>query len=98
MKEISSSVTHVIRSAAVLAVALPITIATSLAIAQSSQKPEKTAQSVEISTLKDKLTLPCIKYQAAKADSKLERESKTAIDDVMGGDVVHSKVCGWAIN
>ena len=41
----------------------------------------------------DVLAEPCIGWAVSKVDSKLERESKTAIDDIFGGEVDYSKVC-----
>ena len=41
----------------------------------------------------DVLAEPCIGWAVSKVDSKLERESKTAIDDIFGGEVDYGKVC-----
>ena len=51
-----------------------------------------------VDKLKSKLATDCIKFLVSKDDSSLERQAKTAVDKVFGGDVNHREVCDWVIS
>ena len=40
----------------------------------------------------------CVKYLVSKNDSKLEREAKTELDEVFGGEVNYKEVCNWTFS
>ena len=40
----------------------------------------------------------CIKFLVSKDDSKMERDAKTALDEVFEGDVNHAEVCKWVFS
>ena len=90
-------INHLVRSAAIAAVGLPLAFSTSGLINTTSsvaqQATEETGVQEVYSKYGDKLAEPCIGWAVSKIDSKLERESKTAIDEVFGGEVDYSKVC-----
>ena len=90
-------INHLVRSAAIAAVGLPLALSTSglintTATAAKDATTETGVQEV-YSKYGDVLAEPCIGWAVSKVDSKLERESKTAIDDVFGGEVDYAKVC-----
>ena len=90
-------VNHIIRSVAIAAVGIPVAVATSGLINTTSQAAaqatEKTGKDLVYAEYTDKLTKACIGWAVSKVDTKLERESKNIIDEVMGGEVDYSKVC-----
>ena len=90
-------VNHLVRSAAIAAVGLPLTLSTSGLINTSASVAQKatteTGVQVVYSNYGDKLAEPCIGWAVSKVDTKLERESKNAIDEVFGGEVDYQKVC-----
>jgi hypothetical protein len=94
------SIENLVRSGVVLAVGLPLTLTvgslvnTTADLARSSTPSEST---LEQETLKDSLTLPCLKYLMSKEDSKLEREAKNEVDEIMGGEVSYGAVCKWVL-
>jgi len=51
-----------------------------------------------IDSLRGDLTKPCLDFYVSKVDSKLEREAKNTIDDVMGGEVNHKGLCDYIVN
>ena len=87
-------VANYVRSAVLLVVALPITVATSLAL---TDRPRENKSQVAQADIKAELTLPCLRYALSKGDSKLEREAKNAVDDVLGGEVNHGEACKWVL-
>ena len=86
------SINNLVRSAVLLAVGLPISLAV---IAQVPEKEAKT----EAEQLKSRLELPCLRYALTSVDSKGERSSKDAIDEVLGVDGAdYKEVCRWTLN
>ena len=90
-------VNHLVRSAAIAAVGLPLALSTSGLINTTSnaaaEATTKTGVQQAYADYGDKLAEHCIGWAVSKVDSKLERESKTAIDDIFGGEVDYKKVC-----
>ena len=90
-------VNHLVRSAAIAAVGLPLALSTSglinttATVAQDAT--EETGVQKVYAIYGDELAEACIGWAVSKADTKLERESKNAIDEVFGGEVDYSKVC-----
>lgn len=86
--------------AVVLAVAFPLgnlsnsigRLATATA-ATVEETNRRTGAQTEFETMVDELQGPCIDYTISKADSKLERQAKTAIDDYFGGEVSYAAIC-----
>ena len=91
-----------VRSAAVVVIGLPITLSitnlTNTTARVAELALDKSASVEVIDGLRGELTKPCIDYYVSKQDSKLEREAKNSIDDVMGGEVNHRGLCDYIIN
>lgn len=83
-----------VRSAVILAVGLPLALGVS-----SSLNKAETPDQVENAVDAYRLTLveQCIKFQAAKIDSKLEREAQNELDESFDGEVMHNEVCRWVL-
>jgi hypothetical protein len=88
------NINNLVRSAVLLVVTLPVTVAATVAL--SERPPVNVARETQES-LKAELTEACIKFAVSKVDSKLEREAKNDIDDVLGGEVNHREACKWAL-
>ena len=88
------NVNQLVRSGVVLAIGLPISIGV---VVNGLRAPEKNEAAIIQSELKADLTVPCIKYALSKEDSKLEREAKNEIDEVMGGEVSYVETCKWVL-
>lgn len=88
------NIDNLVRSAVILAVGLPLSVAATLSIVE---KPEVNEQTVITSSLKAKATDGCVKYLLSKSDSRLERESQNSLDEVFGGEVDHLSVCKWVL-
>ena len=94
-------VNHLVRSAAIAAVGLPLAVSTSglinttadVTTASSERLLRESRVQQVYSEYGDQLAEACIGWAVSKVDSKLERESKTTIDDVFGGEVDYAKVC-----
>ena len=94
-------INHLVRSGAIAAVGLPLALSTSGLINTTAAVTETTSERVlresgvdqAYARYGDELAEPCIGWAISKIDSKLERESKTAIDEVFGGEVDYKKVC-----
>ena len=95
------NIENLVRSGVVLAVGLPIALSLNNLVTTTATLAENAAESSKSDTvvtdLKGDLTEPCVKYLVSKVDSKLERESKSEIDDVLGGDVNHREICKWVL-
>ena len=94
------NVENLVRSGVVLAVGLPVALSlgglvnTTSDLARESRESEAEVVAQE---LKNELTVPCIKYLVSKVDSKLEREAKNEIDEVLGGEVDYGNTCKWVL-
>ena len=90
-------INHLVRSAAIAAVGLPLAISTSGLISTTAtaakDATERTGVQEVYTNYGDQLAKACIGWAVSKVDSKLERESKNTIDEVMGGEVDYKKVC-----
>ena len=93
-------VENLVRSAVVLLVGLPIalslgglTTATTRVLERSATDPTAKAANA----LKEQLTKPCLDWGFSKVESKLEREAKNEIDEIMGGEVSYQDLCGWVL-
>jgi len=89
------NVENLVRSGVILVVALPISIATAFSL---SERPRTNESVVTQDALKAELTLPCLRYALSKSDSKLEREAKNAVDEVLGGEVNYQEACKWVLS
>ena len=91
-----------VRSLAVVVVGLPLTLSitnltnTTAEVAKLALKD--TVANETIDSLRGDLTKPCLDFYVSKVDSKLEREAKNTIDDVMGGEVNHKGLCDYIVN
>ena len=94
-------VNHLVRSAAIAAVGLPLALSTSGLISTTAEVTSAGSQRVlresevqrTYAKYGDLLAEACIGWAVSKVDSKLERESKNTIDEVFGGEVDYGKVC-----
>ena len=94
-------INHLVRSGAIAVVGLPLALSTSGLINTTAEVTaagsERVLRESEVqrtyAKYGDQLAEACIGWAVSKVDSKLERESKTAIDDIFGGEVDYSKVC-----
>ena len=94
-------VNHLVRSAAIAAVGLPLAFSTSGLINTGASTMARTTDraldrsevDVVVTDYGSKLAKACIEYAVSKVDTKLEREAKNTIDEVMGGEVNYGKVC-----
>ena len=96
----SLNIENLVRSGVVLAVGLPLTLTVASLVNTTADLARITApsvSSVEQQDLKDQLTVPCLKYLVSKTDSKLERDAKNDIDDVLGGEVDYGNTCKWVL-
>ena len=94
-------INHLVRSAAIAAVGLPLAVSTSGLISTTASVTEAGSERVlresrvqqVYSEYGDQLAEACIGWAVSKVDTKLERESKNTIDEVFGGEVDYQKVC-----
>jgi len=90
-------VNHLVRSCAIAAVGLPLALSTSGLINTTSTAAQNATEESGVQQVYakygDVLAEPCVGWAVSKVDSKLERESKNAIDEVFGGEVDYGKVC-----
>ena len=96
--------TTLVKGAVAVVVGLPLSIGGLLAMSSFSNLANVAAntmteskQDTTVADFKAELTGPCVRYLLSKGDSKLEREAKNELDDILGGEVVHSNVCKWVI-
>jgi hypothetical protein len=90
-------INNIFRSATIAVVGLPLALSTS-GLINSAASAARNAQGVpEVVQVRQefagKIAKACYGYALSKNDSTLERESKTAIDEVFGGEVNYQAVC-----
>ena len=93
------NINSIIRSVAVVVVGLPIALSfgnlTNTTASVAALALEKSPGNEKLEALHAELIKPCLDYYVSKVDSKLEREAKNTIDDVMGGEVNHKGLCDY---
>ena len=96
------NIENLVRSAAIIVVGLPFALSISNLTNTTAEVAklalEKSPAQEVIDGLRAELTKPCLDYYLSKVDSKLEREAKNTIDDVMGGEVNHKGICDYIVN
>ena len=96
------NIENLVRSAAIVAVGLPLSLSITNLTNTTSRVAEmaldENPQTRIIEKLQSELTEPCLDFYVSKVDSKLERNAKNEIDDVMGGEVNHKGLCDYIIN
>ena len=94
------NVENLVRSAVVVAVGLPVALSLANLTGTASRLAEQslTDPTSEVTaSLKSELAGPCVRYMLSKADSKLEREAKNDIEEVVGGPVNYTETCKWVL-
>jgi hypothetical protein len=97
----NSDTTNIIRSAAFLLCALPITVSLANRLNVGTdvvrKQIEVTPAQQAVIDLKNDLTKICIDYKLSKADTKLERQAKNDIDEVFDGEVLYNVTCNYVL-
>ena len=82
---------NIVRSAALVIVGLPLALSSSSLINSAASAARNAQGSAVVLDVRQeyagKIAKACYGHALSKDDSKLERESKTAIDEVFGGEV-----------
>ena len=102
IKDLNINVSSLVRSGVVLVIGVPAVIGLGNVLntaAESTQRAEQPdVRQLVIESYQGQAAEACVKFLVAKSDSKMERESKTELDDVFGGDVNHAEVCKWVFS
>ena len=87
------NVNQLVRSAVVLVVGLPVSLAVALAAL-----PEAESRATQIQNdTKAKLTETCLQFAFSGKDSKAERAAKDAVDEEFGEGADYAGVCKWVL-
>ena len=84
-----------IRSGVILLIGAPLSLGVLSNVMASNSVPKATA---ELERIQGRLTEPCVRYIFSKNDSKLERDAKNDIDDIVGGEVAYGETCKWVLS
>ena len=85
---------NTIRSAVILVVGLPITVA----VAAAGFVDATPSEMKETTRIKAALTEGCVDYAVSNSDSKLERQGQDKIDEVLGaGGANYKDLCNWVL-
>ena len=87
------NVNQLVRSAVVLVVGLPISLAVALSVLPEGETRAEKAQN----QLKGDLTKVCLDYAFSGRDTKAERAAKDAIDDRLGEGTDYAGACKWVL-
>ena len=94
------NIENLVRSGVVLVVGLPLALSVGglTGAVTETIRSSATDPTAEVANdLKSELTGPCVSWGFSKVDSKLEREAKNQIDEIMGGEVSYKDICGWVL-
>ncbi len=82
-----------LRSAVLLVVGLPLSASVFVSVTTTDPATDR------ISSTKAPLVGVCLDYMTSKPDSKLERNAKNEIDEIMGAYGADYKgLCNWVLN
>ena len=95
-------INNIVRSVAIASVGVPLPLSLSnvfnTTATVAGRVDEPTKQEVILTEYTDKLTKACIGFAFSKPDSKLERDAKNTIDEVLGGEIDnYSAVCNGLV-
>ena len=96
----SLNIENLVRSGVVLVVGLPLALSVgglTGAVTETIRNSATDPTAEVANDLKAELTGPCVSWGFSKNDSKLEREAKNEIDDIMGGEVSYQDLCNWVL-
>ena len=102
LSELNVNVSSLVRSGVVLLLGAPVVLGAGgffneLATATKRAAAED-ARSIIVESYQGASAEACVKYLVSKNDSKLEREAKTELDEVFGGEVNYKEVCQWTFS
>ena len=89
------NINGLVRSAVVLAIGLPVSLAATFAL---NQRPVPNYATRTTNLIKAGVIEDCLKWAVSKPDSKLERAAQDGIDETLGEDGVdYQQLCKWAL-
>ena len=95
------NIAHIVRSASLAIVGLPIALSTSGLIDTGKQLMQQSLNDRPINIVEEQLETalvrPCIDFYVSKVDSKVEREAKNQIDEIMGGETNYATLCEYIL-
>ena len=102
LSELNVNVSSLVRSGVVLLLGAPVVLATGGLLAEATRQAkadsQEDARQVVIDYYQGAAAEACVKFLVSKSDSKMERDAKTALDEVFEGDVNHAEVCKWVFS
>ena len=95
------NIESIVRSVAVAAVCLPVSLSIAGAVGTigkvAVESTLDTPRETIIEDLKTELTRDCLLYATSKVDSKMERKAKTAIEEAVGDGADFKSLCEWVL-
>ena len=102
LSELNVNVASLVRSGVILVIGVPAVLGLGNVLntaAQSTKNAERPdVRQLVIESYQGRAAEACVKFLVAKQDSKMEREAKTELDDVFGGEVNYKEVCNWTFS
>ena len=102
LSELNVNVSSLVRSGVVLLLGAPVVLGAGGFFNELAKATKETARpdgrSVIIESYQTMAAEACVKFLVSKTDSKLEREAKTELDEVFGGEVNYKEVCNWTFS
>ena len=102
LSELNVNVSSLVRSGVVLLLGAPVVLSmasmfkTNAEATRLANQPDVREEA--ISVYRGAAAEACVKFLVSKDDSKLEREAKTELDEVFGGEVNYPEVCKWVFS
>ena len=95
----TTMISSVVRSLAIAAIFLPVTLGVTSSIGRLTDKAEDTtSKTAQLEETRAALTTDCFAWMMSKKDTKVERDAESAIDEYFGGSVGYKEVCDWVLN
>jgi hypothetical protein len=102
LSELNVNVSSLVRSGVVLLLGAPVVLGAGSAFNEIARATKQASQddvrTIIIENYQGRAAEACVKYLVSKNDSKLEREAKTELDEVFGGEVNYKEVCNWTFS
>ena len=102
LSELNVNVSSLVRSGVVLVLGAPVVLSLGTLFAQNADATrtanQPDARQETIDAYQGRAAEACVKYLVSKNDSSLEREAKTELDEVFGGEVNYGEVCKWVFS
>ena len=94
----TTMISNIVRSLAIAGAFLPLSLALGGAVNTAVTQSVTALEPSELEVIEKDLSKECFRWMASKADTDVEKDAESKIDEYMGGVVNYEQVCDWVLS